>query len=326
MKKITLADIGGELGLDKSSISLALRGSPKIAAATRARVRDVALRMGYQPNLAARQLRTRRPQSVGLVLSTAYHTLQSEVAVRTIQALAELSVEAGLFFTIVPGGERLMPAEQPEVHALLPDGMLVWGGVPAEMASRLRVPNRPVLVLDPSHRSYRGYKGPAVGVDNEGGASAIVKHLLARGAKRLLCVRVRDDHIGHDRRAKAAQQTWQGARAARTLKRCDLAALSEGDLREFCANPHGAIFCSNDAGALEIWRRLREAGVSVPDQVRLAGFDGENPGRLIGLTSAVFDWQALARKAFETLCAMLRGRRPGRLIPIPAVLRAGTTT
>jgi LacI family transcriptional regulator len=54
--KMTMSELAGRLGLDKSSVSLALRGSRKISATTRQRVVAAARRLGFRPNLAARSI------------------------------------------------------------------------------------------------------------------------------------------------------------------------------------------------------------------------------------------------------------------------------
>src|SRR5690349_16028052 len=100
-RRVTIADLAAMLGLDKSSVSLALRGSSKIGASTRARVLEAARKAGYRPNLAARQLSSGTPLVVALVLPGAFAALANEVVVAAVQAMAMRASEMGLVFGVV---------------------------------------------------------------------------------------------------------------------------------------------------------------------------------------------------------------------------------
>ncbi|OGV83585.1 MAG: hypothetical protein A3K19_09805 [Lentisphaerae bacterium RIFOXYB12_FULL_65_16] len=321
---MTLDELAKELGLDKSSVSLALRNSPKISAATRTRVHEAARRLGYRPNLAARQLRTRQAGVIGLVIPASFETLGSQAAVRTVQVLAERCAQEQLAFHILPG-MAWAPAEDNQ-YPFLPDGVLVWGDVPAERAAELQRFQRPVVVLDPNHPSYLGATMPCLRIDNRGGAQAVTAHLCEVGAKRLLFVQVRRDHLGHDERRETAHATWCAGRPASTFTARFTDTLSDGDLAEFARRPGSAIFCSNDQGAVDLWHRLQRQKIAVPAQVRLAGFDGDDDRLRIGLTTAVFDAAALARTAFDTIVGLVRGAAPAEIAPIPCQLRCGDST
>jgi DNA-binding LacI/PurR family transcriptional regulator len=92
-KRVTIADLAKILGIDKSSISLALRDSPKMSLATRARVQRAAREHNYTPNWAAKQLAGATGHAVGLVMPSAFACLSFPPVVHTIQALARLSAE-----------------------------------------------------------------------------------------------------------------------------------------------------------------------------------------------------------------------------------------
>ena len=76
-ERVTLKKMAEILELDVSSISLALRNSPKISLQTRRQVQDLANQYNYSPNLAARQLRSATPQLIGLVLPSMTNALSN---------------------------------------------------------------------------------------------------------------------------------------------------------------------------------------------------------------------------------------------------------
>jgi len=326
-KQITIADLAKALGLDKSSVSLALRGSRKIGAATRDRVLKTAREMRYRPNLAARQLSSGAPQVVALVLPSAFVTLANDVAVAAVQALAKQASEVGLVFAVASCDDLLRQQKDASATTLQPDGLFVWGDVPATATAQLAAMGRPLVVLDPNHPSYVSYTCESVRVDNEGGAGAVIEHLLERGAQRVLFVHAVRDHLGHAQRWDGARRAWAAKRSAAGLTRVFADELDDESLARFAGRKHAAIFCSNDFAALQIWHRLQETGIGVPQDVLLAGFDGDRAGSLIDLTTVVFDGAGIARIAFAALAASLAGKETKLgAARVPVSLRIGVTT
>src|SRR4051812_47971900 len=152
-KRVTIADLARALGMDKSSVSLALRDSPRISQTTRTRVRQAATEQNYSPNWAAKQLAGSAERAVGLIMPATFECLVHPPVASTTQTLARLTAARGLTLNLI-ASEQLEQSDEPTLplHA---DGLLVWGDVPA--ASVLRFSSaytRPVIVLDPHHPSY----------------------------------------------------------------------------------------------------------------------------------------------------------------------------
>jgi len=309
---ITISELGALLGLDKSTVSLALRDSPKIAAATRKRVQAEARRRDYRPNLAARQLGGSGPEVIALIVPADLGSLSSVLAVQAMQVLAAQSARRGYVL-------HVMPAVADDARAAAPDASLVWGDVPRAMAERVRQRGRPTVVIDPNHPSWSRGDGRRLRLANRAAASELVEHLAARGARRLLFVRQRDDHLGQAERGDAARAGWQRLHGDGGDE-VPLAGLDDARLRAI-ADGHGAILCANDAAALVVRHRLQRLGLVAPRDVRLAGFDGEPLARMTGLTTAGFDADVLARRAIDAL-----RDEQAALADVPATLHVGETT
>jgi DNA-binding LacI/PurR family transcriptional regulator len=324
--RVTITDLAQMLGMDKSSVSLALRDSPKVSIATRARVRKAAAEHNYIPNWAAKRLAGSSGHAIGLVMPSAFGCLTDPPVVRTAQALARLAANRQLTLNLMAhdqlaesNGENSLP-----LHA---DGLLVWGDVPAPAAVRFSSAYaRPSIVLDPHHPSYAKYKGNTIAIDNGGGAAALVTHLRDRGAKSLTFVQVEGQHLSHIERWKGSKETWHELAEDSTLSKVTLEELTDAKLRELAARGDAAIFCSNDHGAMQVWHRLRRLGISPPADIKLVGFDGDEYGELVGLTTAVFDSEALAETAFTRLIALLSGQAQSVTESIPVTVRVGTTS
>ena len=119
-----MQDLANDLGLDKSTVSLALRGSSRISEKTRQRVLGVAREHGYRPNLAARMLASGSAQVVGLVLPEGFAALRHEVVVASVQGLARMASEAGVLLVVV-SSEELAGTDRGQWSYLQPDGLLV---------------------------------------------------------------------------------------------------------------------------------------------------------------------------------------------------------
>lgn len=327
--RITISDLAKSLGLDKSSISLALRGSDRISQATRQRVQSAARRFGYQPNLAARQLASPGAHIIALVLPPSFAPLMHGVVVATLESLARQTAAAGMLFVVFTTDKLAADPADISHHAVIgsADGLLLWGETSTEITAKIAASGRPVVVIDPSDPSFSTYRGAMVRVGNSQGAAALTQHLVDRGARRLLFVQQQRRHLGHQERADGARGQWLQSRPLDGYSFCMLDELADSTLTSFAQLDSPAILCSNDFCAMEVWHRLARCGIRVPDQVLLAGFDGEAFGSLIGLTTAVFDGQRLGKAAFDILMqAIHSGQTLPESITVPVELRLGTTT
>jgi DNA-binding LacI/PurR family transcriptional regulator len=324
--RVTITDLAEMLGMDKSSVSLALRDSPKVSVATRARVRQAAAEHNYIPNWAAKRLAGSSGHAIGLVMPSAFGCLTDPPVVRTAQALARLAANRQLTLNLM-AHEQLAESNGENSLPLHADGLLVWGDVPAPAAVRFSSAYaRPSIVLDPHHPSYAKYKGNTIAIDNRGGASSLVRHLHDGGAQSLTFVQVEDQHLSHVERWKGTKETWQELADASTLSKVTLDELTDSRLRELAQRGNAGIFCSNDHGAMQVWHRMRRLGISPPADVKLVGFDGDEYGELVGLTTAVFDSEALAETAFTRLIGLLSNQLQSVTESIPVTVRSGSTS
>lgn len=326
-KRVTIADLARVLGMDKSSVSLALRDSPRVAEATRARVRAAAAEHNYSPNWAAKQLAGTPGHAIGLVMPSTFQSLVHPPVVHTTQALAKLATRRGLTLNLI-ASEQLAEVSPEPLRPLHADGLLVWGDVPSADTARLSATYaRPSIVLDPHHPSYASYAGYSLRIENRAGASMLVRHLAERGAEHLIFVQVVAEHLGHIERWHGARQTWTELVSSATLERVALESLTDDHLKRIADRKRAAIFCSNDRGAMQLWHRLHALGISVPTDVKLAGFDGDEYGALVGLTTALFDSEALAEKAFMAIWGLIQNNSAAVNDPsVPVVLRKGSTS
>jgi LacI family transcriptional regulator len=286
-----------------------------------------AQQLGYRPNLAARQLATTSPRAVAMILPASFAPLAFSGTATTIRCLSQHAAAAELLFSIFPCDDFVKGLQGELPLPVQPDGVLIWGDVPAYQAAMIQMFIDPVVVVDPSAMSYVNYPGTTVGIDNAGGSRCVAEHLMGVQTQHLLFVMGDREHLGQQQRWTCTRETWLKHNPLNTLLFCHKEELTGQLLTDFVAQENAAIFCSNDLCALEVWNFLQRLRIRVPEQVLLAGFDAEVSSNMLGLTSAVFDGEALGRLAFETLSARLKGRaQPATHTVIPVELHIGQTT
>nr|WP_255325477.1 LacI family DNA-binding transcriptional regulator [Candidatus Solirubrobacter pratensis] len=287
-------------GVSKSLVSLVMRGAPNVSEARRAAVLQAAAELGYRPNLVARSLVERRTRTLGVLVSDLHNPFFAEV----IDGLQAEAQERGL--RIVLGTGRRDPAEEAEtVEAFLQqdvDGLVLLSprlpGI-EDVAAAV-----PTVVV-----ATRAEHVDVVVNDDALGAELAVAHLA---------------ELGHERIAHIAAAGTQERRAGyeSAIARHGLEALiADGDVTDeggyrgaqrLLANGRPtAIFACNDLAALGALTAIEEAGLSVPGDVSLVGYDNTYLAsiRHIALTSVDQPRHRMGRLAVEALDA--RREAPG---------------
>jgi DNA-binding LacI/PurR family transcriptional regulator len=297
-----MEDVARLAGVSRALVSLVIRESPKVSERSRRDVLAAAERLGYRPNLIARNLASRRTMTIGVLLNDLHNPFFAEVADGILEA-ADGSDYRVLFTT----GRRRPAAEAHAVEAFLErrvDGIiLVSPHIPAghvDEAAR----EVPLVVVC---RSLRSHTVDSVSNDERVGADLAVKHLVGLGHREIVHIDGGSGAGGPPRRA--------GYRMA--MRRCGLGPLTRvvhGDFTEL-SGAHAvsellddgdfptAIFAANDLSAVGAFDRLAEAGMRVPEDVSLVGYDNTGLAAMhhTSLTTIDQPRAAMGRLAFETL-------------------------
>jgi LacI family transcriptional regulator len=270
----TIRDVARAAGVSVATVSRAFNDSGPVRAETRRRVREVALSLRYAPNSAARSLITSRTGALGVLLPDLYGEFFSEV----IRGVDQTAQRHG-FHLLVSSSHN----DRAQIEAALGamrgrvDGLLVMSpDLDAEALALNLADGQPVVLLN---TRVRGSGFGSLTVDNFGGARAMVRHLLATG-RRAVAV-IKGAPRNHD-----AEERLRGYCAALRAARVERRPAWEvaGDFTEIggyraaqqllAARPRPtAIFAANDSMAIGALSALREAGVRVPEDVAVAGFD-----------------------------------------------------
>lgn len=318
----TLGDVASAAGVSKGTASLALSGADGPSAATRARVRQEAERLGYRANRAATLLARRRTHLLGVVMQvrSGYHA----ELVDHVQAAAD---EAGYEMVLAPVTRT--HDEERAVRTLLDDrceALLLLG--PDAPTARLRelADERPVVAV--------GRRTSARGVDvvrsaDDAGVGLVVRHLAALGHREIAMAGGGAGTIARDRR-----RGFEGAVAAAGLRGVVVAGGSTEEdgaaaARALAGGPTTAVVAQNDRVALGVLDVLARSGVDVPGGVSVTGYDDSSLARLahVDLTTVDQGAEAQARAAVAAAVERLDGGRTARreVVVEPRLVVRGST-
>ncbi len=271
---VTIKDVARVAGVSVATVSRAHNKSRLVTEATGRRVRAVAERLGYSPHAAARSLSTRRTSTIGVLLPDLYGEFYSEL----IRGIDQTAQRHG-FHLLLASSHNEKDAITAALQSMRGrvDGLLVMSPAPgAHLAGRDLPASFPVLLLN---SAATGAAFDAITIANARGAADMVEHLVALGHRRLAMI------LGPDTNSDAAerQRGFRAAVEAAGVPRDDAWEVP-GDFTDTSGFEAGvallqrsrrprAVFAANDAMAIGALSALREAGVAVPAEVAVAGFD-----------------------------------------------------
>lgn len=316
-RSVTLHDIAKEAGVSFNTVSRALNDKPDINEKTRQHVLAAAERLDYRPNRLAKGLRQRRTATIGVVVADLANPFFAEVV-----AGIERVAAAGGYSIILANAEEDGEREQAAVRTLVErqvDGVLIAPTQHQHGAlDYLSARGVPYCLLA---RYFEGRRECAVTNDDQAGAFMAVAHLLARGHRRIL-------FVNGPRRISSARLRLAGYRQAHAEAGVPV---DEDLIREADASLEGgfaavasalwdkigftAVFCFSDFLSFGALKALREAGLSVPGEVSVMGYDdielaaAFNPA----LSTVRIAKIRLGQIAGEKLIAMIEGSEAEKL-------------
>lgn len=330
----TLADVAERAGVSRQTVSNAVNNPDLLRADTLVRVQEAIDELGYIPNRAARNLRTRASHLIGLRFTPAQEGTANATMDRFVHTLVESSGESGYHVLLFPADpEDPLAGYDDLLRATAVDAFVITdtylGNPQAAWLQSRRAPfvafGRPWENPDSTH--------PWVDVDGAAGTRLATDHLLDRGHERIAWIGWRrDSRIGEDRRSG-----WSQALRERGLPTTGLASRSEDTVasgREASAvlldeAAPTAFVCASDTLAMGVLHTLADRGLVPGRDVAVVGFDDSQVAQTVppGLTSVRQPLEQVAVeivKALEGLLAHPPVTRPGVLLA-PTLAIRGTS-
>jgi LacI family transcriptional regulator len=325
----TIKDVAREAGVSIATVSRVFNDSELVSEETRDNVRAVAERMNYWPNGLARSLTTSKTHAIGVLLPDLHGEFFSEV-IRGVDLAARRE-----------GLHVLVSSSHSDTAALLAalrsmrgriDGLVVMApDVDAPEAIRACGSDCPIVLLDPGQELE---DLDTIAIANFDGAHAMIEHLIRLGHRRIATITGPGRNID-------ARQRLAGYRAALRDHQIDSDPALEiagdftepsgyeavGELLRLSPRP-SAVFVGNDHMAVGVLGALSDAGVSVPGEMAVTGFDDIPLARYLTppLTTVHADAFQLGERAMHRLLQRGSSARPGdrvhELLPTTLVVRS----
>lgn len=275
----TIHDIAKKLNLSASTVSRALQDNPVISEGTRTLVKRIAEQMGYRPNILAANLRTRRTNTIGVIVPLINRHFFSSV----ISGIEEVAYSRGFAVTITQSNDRY-EKECKIAHTLFAnrvDGIILSIGMGTNSFDHIKLfsdKNIPLVFFD---RVVDEIKAHKIVVDDYGGGYRATRHLISQGAKTIA-------HIGGPLNLKIYEYRQKGYCEA--LKEAGLKVNESLIINNSLSREEGtkaieqlmqnsvkpdAIFCANDTTALSVIIYLQGNGYKVPEDIAIVGFSNE---------------------------------------------------
>jgi len=310
---VSIKDIAQAAGVSHSTVSRALADSPLISEAARQRIQALAGQMGYVPNVPARSLVLGRTNTIGVVVTTIADPFVAEV----VQGI-ETTAHASGYSVILTGSDNDPEREVQSVEMLRgrrADAVIVTSSRIGDLyQDDLQETGVPVVLIN-SHNDQGHARVVSISVDNRHGGYVATQHLLNLGHRRIAYVAGLPAHSDDLDRYAGYQDALREAGVP-----LDERLVIEGDGRASGGEralptllaldpPPTAAFCYNDMTAIGLLAAARRAGLRLPEELAVVGFDDILFAALAQptLTTIAQPKHEMGRRAVERALALLAG-------------------
>jgi DNA-binding LacI/PurR family transcriptional regulator len=323
----TVATIARLAGVSSPTVSKVLNGRSGVAVDTRERVEALLREHGY-----------RRPDAVApsAILEVVFYAIEGQLAVeimRGVERVAGLR-ELAVGFTEIDGRDSDRRGWIEQVLARRPIGVIgVFAAFTAAQQARFAVSGIPLVALDPTGEPL--HSTPSVGAANWSGGVAAARHLLDLGHRRIaviggpktiLCARARIDGF---RAALDAAGVPVDPKLVRTGPFTFEDGLAHGTALLRLKEPPTGIVCGDDLQAMGVYEAARRAGLRIPADLSVVGFDDIEYARWSGppLTTVRQPLSDMGATAAHLVLALADGEQPAQTrveLATSLIVRAST--
>ncbi len=305
---VTIYDIAAEAEVSIATVSRVFNDSPRVSEATRTRVQVVARRMGYHPHAMAQGLARRSTGLVSAVIPVLSNYFYMEVLRGIQDGLSARGLD--LIVYTAPTPEEVEEQLRRALQRGRAEGLLVLSTpIDDDRALQLQKTRQPVALIDSAHPAFDSFV-----VDNEGGAYLATRHLIERGMRRIVHLTVQPEpppavarRVGYERAMREAGLSVHLAASDR--RPYGFTEEAGYDVTRRLIESHDplpdAIFAASDVQALGALLALQDAGLDVPGDISVVGFDDVKVAAYARLTTIRQPMHAMGEQAALRLLARI---------------------
>lgn len=341
MARINIKDIAEKAGVSKTAVSFAFNNPERLPEARVRQILKIAEELGYTPDPVARTLSTGKTGTIGvLVPQSIPEIIRNPFMPEFLEGVGEICTDASLSLMIVPPLKGSM--QRAIVNAAV-DGFLTLG-LEEYKATMMVLRQRGVPYVTVDSDPIEGI--PAVNVDDENGAQAVMQHMLEAGHRQITILAIRSGKMGHyEEYTGTLRHRVEGYLTAlkkfglsidgRRVRLIECPCTEEGGTVGFQAawkarHHPTAIVAMSDIMAIGVIKAALNEGVAVPGELSVVGFDDLPLASLIHppLTTVAQPLVGKGRLAGELLMKYIHGHLdPSHyLLPTQLVVRESVAT
>jgi len=308
---ITIKDIAKITGVSHATVSRALHGSSLISLETRDRIRQVALDLDYKPSAAARSLKTNRTKVLGVIVNTLADPFFSEI----LYGIEDTAQDGG-YSLFIAASQHDPNRERKIVQAMMEqrtDGVIICSSsFGAEQGSQLLSYGFPIVVVN--HQAAGSFHY-SIYHDDIDGSRQITRHLIQMGHRRIA-------YLGNSSSGRTTLDRLAGFRtemelAGIPIQEDYLVQVPGGEpqmgfdsVKSFLRLqvPPTAVVCFNDMLAIGVLKGCSTAGIKVPEEMSVTGFDNITYSAFTCPSLTTFDQpkRSIGREAAQLLLDLLK--------------------
>lgn len=303
-RRITINDVAKRAGVSYQTVSRVINDHPYVAETTRSSVLQAITELGYQPNRAAKSLASSRSQTLGLIVCGMDFYGPAQMVINIERAARSVGYDL-IFSSPADSSEQAMRSSIEILSGWRVDGILAITPMFCEAAIQIGqfCPQTPFVQIDIT----QGSPTPSVLVDQGYGSRLVTQHLIDLGHTQIGEISGPMDWFG----AVARHESWlhtlyaAGLTPGPSLEGNWSAQSGYWAAQQILAHqrPFTALVVGNDQMALGAMRALREAGLRIPADVSVVGYDDIPEAAFYEppLTTIQQDFDALGKKGVEYL-------------------------
>ena len=304
--KATIYDVADQAGVAISTVSRVLNNSPDVSDATRERVLSAISELQYRPDRTAKTLAAGEVNTLAVALPSFTTPFHTELLKGIRHILHE--TERDLLLCDLGSRDRHVRLLKFLKRGTVAGLILVGVDVTPDIATELRALYSPVVLIGSSYEDFDSYRW-----DDAEGARVAVKHLIDRGHRRIAMIRSMSNSPLQDQRISGYQRALEDAGIAFdeslvvtgvTEKHAGYSEEAGFEAMESLINKHPdvtAVFASSDVQAIGAMKTVREAGLRIPEDIALVGYDDIKTSAYIGLSSVDQAMQQIGRSATKRI-------------------------
>jgi LacI family transcriptional regulator len=312
-KEITIYDIAKQLNVSPATVSRALNNNTSVSVSTRKKINALAESLGYRHNLFASSLRLQKTHTIGVIL----HELNSYFITSVLAGIEKIVTEAKYNLIIVHSAEsaNIEIANARNLFHKRVDGVIASLSFDTEDLvhfKQFQSKNIPVVFFD---RVFENNDGAKVIINNFKAGYDATTHLIEQGCKRIA-------HITSSLKRNVYSERMRGYKQAlldHKLKFDEKLLIIDGFKEEDATRsanrilamktlPDG-VFITNDFCAAVVMQVLKDAGIRIPQDIAVVGFNNDSIGKIISpkLTTINYPGFEMGQVAARSLISHLKG-------------------